>query len=151
MGMRRLILGTMMALVAASPAHAERFAMSCSGTNVTEMTRDGQTTSQPPTALNNVVYVVDTDAQTVHRYIPGQNLLDKVCSAQGMVCTTSFTPASISIEGVRQEESRRAITSFAYDRKANTLETRLAVIGPNMSIGNRWSLKCVPTEIPVLK
>jgi hypothetical protein len=147
--MRNAILALALVAIAASPAHAERFAISCSGKDVSEFRNaQGQAMTSRALDIRDIVYVIDEERQTVERFVAAQGKLDDVCGLPGLTCNRSFSAARVTLSG-ETTQGYRTVIGFDWDRQANRVETTFDMFGANgAGMVSRWSLKCEPAAIP---
>ena len=152
--MRRAIAGLMLGAVVAAPAHAERFAISCSGKSIDGFQRssnDPIVTLGSPTKIKDLIYVIDEEAQTVRQYVAPKRELAPVCEMEGMTCSTAFSADRVTITGTGMKEGYRVASSFDWDRRTNRLETILHMSGATgAGMVLVWTLKCRPTAMPAV-
>lgn len=154
--MRTAILALMIGLTAATPAQAERFALSCTGKiGMTIATPERGYVMEPTQAT--FVYVIDTDAQTVHVLASDKPKLDEVCTDEKVECTRRFTADRITLAGdsTNSEGSppvtRRGVVAFDLNRGNGRLETSLELsVSDGSRIRATRSLRCKPTDLPAI-
>ena len=152
--MRGAILGLMIGLTAATPAQGARFAIACNGKNIMGVMRNGAL-RESDSDIRNIVYVIDEEAQTVHRFDPRGNKLDEVCANVGLPCDRSFSADRIVIAGSRTGTSGdptsqfRTTISFDWNRQTGALTSTHDLQRSNgMGLLGRFVLKCAPTAMP---
>lgn len=149
--MRRTVPLLMLALIAATPAHAQRYAISCNGKSYSGVQRIDQPRARgsSPVDLKNIVYVIDEGPQSVHRYIERQKLFDDECGLKGMTCTRSFSADRVTLHGAALDDQSRTTTTFDWDRKTNRLTTTFDVFAHNgVGMTMTWEMRCKPADIP---
>lgn len=149
--MTRALVALALGLAMAAPAQAARFAISCSGQNIPELSGAPGKTPAPPTPIEDVVYVIDEEAQTVERFIPPPRaMLDKVCGIAGMECSFVFSADRVTVRGSKTDSDGSVDSvSFDWDRTTGHVESTLAFTSVRgISLGRRWSMQCKPVEMP---
>ena len=149
--MRKIVLGVMLGSAIAAPAHAERFAISCSGERINGIIGPGGAV-QPdgaPAEVKDLVYVIDEEAQTVRVFVASKRRFSPVCDFENMRCTRHFGADGVRIEGEQDRNAFHQTSLFDWDRKAG----RLAMVdrvtrADGTGVLIRWSLTCVPSAIP---
>lgn len=128
--MRAIAASLALASLIATPAHAERFAISCSGTSTNTIRMAGRPDSTSTSKARNVIFVIDEEGRTVERLSFDKTKFDEVCPPE-LNCSRDFSPARIRVAGERSRTSTgeagsmevRRVVSFDWDRQTNTLET----------------------------
>ena len=160
--MRKTMIAAMIGLTAATPAQAERFAITCTGNLVMLVTMNGQTNEVARRTEDNIVYVIDTDARTISAYGPVAIIdretrtirdewgeLDKICSPQ-MRCSGDFSTDRVRRNGVLDKMGSVIGESFDLDRRNGTLVRSNRVSDSNVTTATTRSGKCVSAAIPTV-
>lgn len=154
--MRTATLALMIGATAAAPAQAERFALSCTGPiGMTIATPERSFVSTPARAT--YVYVIDTEAQTVHVLASDKPELNEVCTDEKVECTRRFTADSITLTGDSTVDegsppvAHRRVIAFSLNRGQGRLEFSFELSSADgTSIRATRSLRCKPTKLPAI-
>jgi len=147
--MRSAILGLMLVSAAATPAQAERFAISCKG-----KTQVGIGPAAGPLAGGEIddklIFVIDEDAKTVGSYDKKKRTLDDQCMAI-VTCERSFSAERITIRANHSKDGSTTNLWFDWDRGTGKLDTgfEFHLTNGNVMV-SRSTMKCVPAPMPAL-
>ena len=118
---RKLILGSMLALVAATPASAERFAINCRGLESLIVAQVGVDGVGAKGMDRKATYIVDEEAQTVEEYNADKRTLSPVCGVP-LVCTRDFSADRITLKGGIESGQASGAEFFDWNRKTGRLD-----------------------------
>ena len=135
------------ALLSPSVAHAERFAIHCTGTGSASRIEAGQTRVVMPPTPTTQIYVIDEAAQTVHRALMPRQEFEDLCGTQGR-CFRIFSPGLIQIDH-EIDEPLASHSRLSVDRQRGRADFELEIWDGAAQTQVRWSLTCRRGEIPV--
>ena len=135
------------ALLLPTMAHAERFAVHCSGTATAVRFENGQTRPMMPPTRTSQIYVINEEAQSVHRALMPRQEFEDLCGREGR-CFRSFAPGLIQIvhEIDGEPAFRSSLTLYRQDGRANY---ELEDWSGGQRTLLRWEMRCRRGEIPV--
>ena len=148
----RAVAALSIALVAATPANAARFAIACKGKSTNGFLRAGTAPLlDAPMSFNGFTYVIDDEARTLDQYVTTKRKLSPVCAFEGMTCTSAFSTDRVTVNGTGMDRGYRTTITFDWDRKTSRAEMTLAVTGANgAGMITQWSMKCAPAAMPLV-
>lgn len=145
--MKRIIL-PLLVLAAPAAAQAERFAIACEGTaTFTHREGDGAPRRSPVEPMRQV-YVIDEEAETVHRALEPRQEFEDLCIGSGL-CFRSFSPGLILVDTELDEPDGFAMTQLMIDRRTGAATYEMDLRFGRRETQTRWEMQCERTEIPV--
>lgn len=135
------------ALLVPTAVHAERFAIHCQGEATFTFSMNGRTSPPRPPEPTRQIYVIDEEAQTVHRALMPRQEFEDMCGTQGR-CFRTFSPGMIRIE----QEIDGPVTMrsrLTLDRQSGHADFEMDVDDSRTRSEARWGMECVRGEIPV--
>jgi hypothetical protein len=141
----RLIVG---ALLLPTAAQAERFAIHCEGTATLRIFENGRASPERPPVPTQQIYVIDEEAQTVHRALMPRQEFENLCGTEGL-CFRTFSPGLIRIEHEIDEPGSTLRADLTLDRQSGRADYRLVIAVGQIRSESHWQMTCERGEIPV--
>lgn len=147
--MRIIVTGVMAGLIAATPAHAERYAIRCNGNETMALASPGVRPIGATGMSRKSTYVIDESAQTIEEYDPRKRSFTPVCPPR-LQCTRSFSAERIAVRGGAEDEKGSEAMLFDWDRGRNRLETGWdRRVKDGLIMVQHATLRCKPAKMPV--